>query len=52
MKIVWVYSSITDKAKVGEEVKGVGVMKEEQLKLGEIEDSGGYSGCRCYSVVR
>ena len=31
---------ITDKAKlVGEEVKGVGVMKDEELKLGEIESS-------------
>ncbi len=29
---------ITDKAKlVGEEVKGVGVMKDEELKLEEIE---------------
>ena len=31
---------ITDKAKlVGEEVKGVGVMKDEELKLEEIEAS-------------
>jgi hypothetical protein len=31
---------ITDKAKlVGEEVKGVGVMKDEELKLVEIEVS-------------
>ena len=31
---------ITDKAKlVGEEVKGVGVMKDEELKFEEIEDS-------------
>ncbi len=40
---------------VGEEVKGVGVMKDEELKLEEIESSltlGGYRRCRCYSVVR
>ena len=47
---------ITDKAKlVGEEVKGVGVMKDEDLKQEEIEAShtlGGYKRCRCYSVVR
>ncbi len=31
---------ITDKVKlVGEEVKGVGVMKDEELKLEEIESS-------------
>jgi hypothetical protein len=31
---------ITDKAKlVGEEVKGVGVMKDEEIKLKDIEDS-------------
>jgi hypothetical protein len=31
---------ITDKAKiVGEEVKGVGVMKDEDLKFEEIEDT-------------
>jgi hypothetical protein len=31
---------ITDKAKpVGEEVKGVGVMKDEEIKLEEIESS-------------
>ena len=38
---------ITDKAKlVGEKVKGVGVMKDEELKLEEIEVShtlGGYT---------
>jgi hypothetical protein len=44
---------ITDKRKiVGEEVKGVGVMKDEDLKLEEIESShtpGGYRRCRRYS---
>jgi hypothetical protein len=41
---------------VGEEVKGVGFMKDEELKLEEIEASlytlGGYRRCRCYSAVR
>ena len=40
---------------VGEEVKGVGVMKDEELKLEEIEASltlGGYRRCICYSAVR
>ena len=40
---------------MGEEVKGVGVMKDEELKLEEIESShtlGGYRRCRCYSAVR
>jgi hypothetical protein len=36
---------ITDKAKlVGEEVKGVGVMKDEELKLEEIEVSHTWGG--------
>ncbi len=55
LKIVCVYSSITDKTKVGEEVKGVGVMKDEELKFEEIEVShtlGGYRRCTYYSVVR
>ena len=37
----------------GEEVKGVGVMKDEEVKLEEIESShtlGGYRRCRCYSA--
>ena len=42
---------ITDKRKiVGEEVKGVGVMKDEELNLEEIEVShtlGGYRRCNC-----
>jgi hypothetical protein len=36
-------------------VKGVGVMKDTELKLEEIETShtlGGYRRCRCYSAVR
>ena len=40
---------------VVQKVKGVGVMKDEELKLEEIEVShtlGGYRRCRCYSVVR
>ncbi len=40
---------------VGEEVKGVGVMKDEDLKIEEIEVShtlGGCRRCRCYSTVR
>ena len=38
---------ITDKAKlVGEEVKGVGVMKDEELKLEEIEASHTLGGTR------
>ncbi len=40
---------------IGEEVKGVGVMKDEKLKLQEIEASytlGGYRRLRCYSAVR
>ena len=40
---------------VGEKVKGVGVMNDEELKLEEIEAShtlGGYRRCRCYSAVR
>ena len=40
---------------VGEEVTGVGVMKDEELRLEEIESShtlGGYGRCRYYSVVR
>jgi hypothetical protein len=49
---------IMDKVKariVGEEVKGVGFMKDEEIKLEEIESShtlGGYRRCRYYSVVR
>ena len=46
---------ITDKTKLlGEEVKGVGVMKDEELNLEEIEAShtlGGYRRCRCHSAV-
>ena len=39
IKFMYVFI-ITDKAKlVGEEVKGVGVMKDEELKLEEIETS-------------
>ena len=40
---------------VGEETKGVGVTKDEEIKVEEIEVShtlGGYRRCRCYSVVR
>ncbi len=40
---------------VVQKVKGVGVMKDEELKLEEIEAShtlGGYRRCRCYSAVR
>ncbi len=40
---------------VGQEVKGVGVMKDEEVMLEEIETShslGGYRRCRCYSTVR
>ncbi len=40
---------------VGEEVKGVGVMEDEEIKFEEIETShtlGGYRRCRSYSVVR
>jgi hypothetical protein len=39
---------------VGEEVKGVGVIKDEEIKHEEIEVShtlGGYRRCRYYSVV-
>ena len=47
---------ITDKAKlVGEEVKGVGVMKDEEIKIDEIEVSltlGGLRRLRWYSTVR
>ncbi len=47
---------ITDKSKlVGEEAKGVGVMKDKELKLEEIESShtlGGWRRLRFYSVVR
>ena len=46
---------ITDKAKGSRGAKGVGVMKDEQLMLEEIEVSltlGGYRRCRCYSDVR
>ena len=47
---------ITDKSKTSRGGgKGVGTMKNEDLKLEEIEVShtlGGYRRCRCYSVVR
>jgi hypothetical protein len=47
---------ITDKVKlVGEDAKGVGVMKDEEVQLEEIEDShtlGGSRRLRCYSAVR
>ncbi len=41
--------------RVGEEVKGVGVIKDEELMLEEIEASHTLGGCRrlrCYSAVR
>ena len=40
---------------VGEEVKGVSIIKDEEVKLEEIETShtsGGCRRCRWYSVVR
>jgi hypothetical protein len=40
---------------VREEVTGVGVMNDEEIKLEEIETShtlGGYRRCRFYSVVQ
>ena len=47
---------ITDKAKVSRGGgKGIGVRKDEELKVDEIEVShtiGGYRRCRCYSAVR
>ncbi len=47
---------ITDKKKVGRGGgKDVGVMKDEEIKLGKIEGFltlGGYRRCRYYSVVR
>ncbi len=47
--IISVYIIMDKRKIVGEEVKGVGVMKDEDLKLEEIESShtpGGYRGCR------
>jgi hypothetical protein len=47
--------SRTNRKLAGEEVKGVGVMKEEEVKPEKIETShilGGYRSCRSYSDVK